>query len=477
MKKISLKNLIILLAITGLILSIPSIVYLFFYGNIDDYNGQNYYFIDADTLAHRVSGTIIFAAVIIFSYIFYVLILKKSNEFKNIKSILLTIFFVGLIFMICLPNTTTDIFYYMGTGRLLQEYGQNPYYVKILDFLNSGVQDSILERSGYWSNTVPPYGPLWTLICAFFSVFSFGNTTILLYIYKFASLGIHIATSYIVYKVTGRKKFAILYGLNPFLLIEFLTNVHNDLYLVFFVLLGIYFLKKKNNIWAALLCLTCSILIKYVTVIIAPFFALYYLRDKSKLKKLLWCMIYAIAVIAVILCAYMLFFDNLSDLFSILDTQQGRIKDSIYLVLMGLELNDWITPINAVCIVILAYCMILYITVAFFKKERFSNYMDDVKNLLYILIFGVLTNLASWYLSWLFIPIFWLKAKNIRTILCLQFLYEFFYVYLCYVHSDAVKFAIMVLPFIFVVMTIRQLVLIIIEKKEELGCKKTKKLS
>lgn len=478
MKKIELKKLIIFFAITGVILSIPSIIYLFVNGNIDTYNGQNYYFINENGLAHTITGALIFALVLVFSFIFYILILKKSNEFKNIKTVFLAVLLIGLMFVICLPNTTTDIFYYMGTGRLLQEHGENPYYTRISDFLEAGVNDPILEHSGYWSNTIPPYGPLWTIISAFFSLISFGNGTLLLYIFKLASLGIHIATCYIVYKVTGKKKFAIMYGLNPYLLIEFLSNVHNDIYLIFFVMLGIYFLKKKNNIWAALFFLTCSILIKYVTVIIAPFFVLYYLRDKSKLKKLLWCIIYAVVVIAVILAAYMLFFNNLGDLFSILDTQQGRVKDSIYLLMLGFGLNDWITPVNAVCIVILGYCMILYCVFGFFKKEKFSNFMNDVKNLLLILIFGVLTNLTSWYLSWLFIPIFWLKSKNIKSILWLQFLYELTYVYLCFTHSDAIRYQVMILPFIFIVMTIRQMFIIIYHgRKETLTCKKTKNLS
>ena len=477
MKKLNLKILVIFLVIIGLILSIPSIAYLLVHGNIDEYNGQNYYFIDQNGQAYTIAGAIIFALVIILSFLFYALILKRSNEFKNIKTILLVVLLVGIMFMVCLPNTSTDIFYYMGTGRLLQEYGENPYYTNISDFLETGVDDAILAHSGYWSNTVVPYGPFWTIICAFFSLISFGNNTLLLYIYKIASLAIHILTCYIVYKITGKKKFALMYGLNPCLLLEFLTNVHNDLYLVFFVILGLYFLKRKNNIWAALFFLTCSILIKYVTVIIAPFFVLYYLRDKSKIKKILWCILYALVVIAIVLGFYMLFFNNLQDLFSILDTQQGRIKDSIYLLMLNFRLGDWITPVNEICVVIFAYAMILYIVIGFFKKEKFSSFMNDIKSLLFILIFGVLTNLTSWYLSWFFIPIYWLKPKEIRSILCMQFLYELTYVYFFYVHSDAIKYQLIILPFIFSVMALRQIAIIIKKRKENINCKKMKSLS
>ena len=477
MKTLDLKRIVFFMAIIGLILSIPSIVYLVMHGNIDNYNGQNFYFLGENNQTITIIGTIMFALVIILSFLFYFFIIKRSNEFKNIKNILFVVLLVGLMFMICLPNTSTDIFYYMGTGILFQEYGENPYYTTISDFLQTGVNDPILEHSGYWSNTVVPYGPIWTLICSLFSLLSFGNNIAFLYIFKFVSLGIHLATCYIIYRITGKKKFALLYGLNPFLLLEFLTNVHNDLYLVFFVMLGIYFLKKKNNIWLALLFLACSILIKYVTVIIAPFFVLYYLRDKSKLQKILWSLLYAVIVIAIILSMYMIFFDSLADLLSILDTQQGRIKDSIYLLMLHFGLREWTTPANATCTVIFAYAIILYTLIGIFRKEKFSSFMNDIKNLLFILIFGVLTNLTSWYLSWFFIPMYWLKSKDIRSILCIQFLYELTYVYFFYVHSDAVRYQIIILPFIFIIMAIRQVIIMINQRKGNINCKKMKNLS
>ena len=86
MKKISLKQLILIFSLIGLILSIPSIVYLFFHGgNIESYNGQNYYFLDSNSMSHTIIGAIILAAIIILGFLIYILILKKSNEFKNIR--------------------------------------------------------------------------------------------------------------------------------------------------------------------------------------------------------------------------------------------------------------------------------------------------------------------------------------------------------------------------------------------------------
>lgn len=146
--------------------------------------------------------------------------------------------------------------------------------------------------------------------------------------------------------------------------------------------------------------------------------------------------------------------------------------------MLALGLNNWISLVNSTMIWLLAYYMIISILFEIFRKQKFSNYMSDVKVILLIIIFGVLTNLTSWYLSWLFIPIFWLKPREIKSILWLQFLYELTYVYLCFTHSDAVKYQVMILPFIFIIMVIRKLIILIIEKRREsLNCKKMKNLS
>ena len=57
------------------------------------------------------------------------------------------------------------------------------------------------------------------------------------------------------------------------------------------------------------------------------------LKDRKKLIGVIGVAL-LIIVIAIILSMYMIFFDSLADLLSILDTQQGRIKDSIYLLML-----------------------------------------------------------------------------------------------------------------------------------------------
>ena len=44
---------------------------------------------------------------------------------------------------------------------------------------------------------------------------------------------------YLLYKISNKKIFSLLYGINPFILIEAIAHVHNDIFIIFFTLLAI----------------------------------------------------------------------------------------------------------------------------------------------------------------------------------------------------------------------------------------------
>ena len=195
-----MKKLITLLAILGLILGLPSIVYLFQNKTVDGYYGQNYYFINNDNIVFNYFGAIILFIIIIGSFWLYFKLIKNSNKFTSLKKILLSIFFVSIIFMISLPNTSTDVFYYMGTGRVFSEYGENPYYHTINELLEVHQDDAILKNSGIWKDILVVYGPLWIIITWLFNKLSFGSINFLLFVFKFAVLGIHLLNCILIYK-------------------------------------------------------------------------------------------------------------------------------------------------------------------------------------------------------------------------------------------------------------------------------------
>lgn len=75
--------------------------------------------------------------------------------------------------------------------------------------------------------------------------------------------------------------FSLIYGLNPFILIEGISSVHNDMFVVMFILLAIYFLKNKKKILPSVVFLSLGAGIKYFPIILLPFMIIYHLEKKN----------------------------------------------------------------------------------------------------------------------------------------------------------------------------------------------------
>lgn len=126
-----------------------------------------------------------------------------------------------------LPWTSTDIFYYMGVGELDAVYRENPYYVTMQEFYEKNPQvienDSILKQgvNSVWANTTVVYGPIAQMIFKTCALISFKNIDICFFIFKLIHIIVHTVNCYLIYKITHKKKFSAIYGLNPFVLLEF----------------------------------------------------------------------------------------------------------------------------------------------------------------------------------------------------------------------------------------------------------------
>ena len=64
-------------------------------------------------------------------------------------------------------------------------------------------------------------------------------------IFKGTNLIVHLINCLLVWKITHKKKFVLIYGANPAILFEALSNVHNDIFIVLFIFFAVYFVTKK----------------------------------------------------------------------------------------------------------------------------------------------------------------------------------------------------------------------------------------
>ena len=403
--------------IVSILLVIPSIIYLIVNKNVIEFNTYYNFFINNDV--SKFFSTIIYLLLFTLLTILYLMLIRKKNIFNSVKDLIKYTAIVGTIFLIMLPWTSSDVFYYMGVGELDCRYNQNPYYVTMKDYYEQNkteINDEILEKGafGYWGGTTVVYGPIAQLIFKISSFISIKNVTVGLFIYKIINLIIHIANTYLIYKVSGKMKFTTIYGLNPFVMLEFIGNVHNDIIVVFFLLLTLYFLLKKKKLLLSIFCLALATGIKYFSILLLPIIILYHFRDEKKLsKRFLRCLQYGTIFLIIFALEYVMYFKDYQVIVAMF-AQTSKYAKSIYSVILQYN-RDWLDAIRAVFLcVFIIYYFVFCINLLTTHNIKFYRAIKKY-NVVLILFLLILTSFQQWYLVWLFATIMWQRPNMIRN--------------------------------------------------------------
>lgn len=287
MKLVRLKNKLptILLVVFTFLFTVPSITYLVQNKTIYKfYWVWTFLFKRPETQTEKFLNAGLFFLLFTSIFIIYFLIVKNNKKiFKNKKQIFILITIISLLFLIIIPYTSTDVYSYIANGWSAAHYKENPYYTSTGQIVDStGTIEPMFNKvANCWRYETVVYGPLWTMICTALSWLSFGNIDIALFIFKLANFAVHIANCILIYKITKKNLFLIMYGLNPFVLFEAITNVHNDIFIVWFILLAIYFVTRKKNLFVSVAFVAMATATKYLAILILPFIVLYAVRKKE----------------------------------------------------------------------------------------------------------------------------------------------------------------------------------------------------
>ena len=418
-----------LLVVISICFIIPSIIFLIKNKTVYNFTGDLEYKFLLTNNIDRLYQALVYLLIIILYIVFYYLIIKNRNKlFKDIKQILIYVLIVSAIFILAVPFWCSDIFYYLGIGRLASTYNQNPYYVDMKSYIdnnNIDIQnDTVMQKgySNYWANTTVVYGAFWTIICSIISFLSFGNLSIGLIEFKILNLIIHMGNCYLLYKISKKKVFILLYGLNPFILIEGLANVHNDIFIVFFILLAIYEVYKRKNLVLGILFLAISTDIKYFSIILLPFFIIYKYKDKDLKTRIIKCIEYGLLFVVFVGIPYLLYIKDINVFMGLL-TQRERIAKGFYLVISEYckeqsNLVDIIKNISLLFFTIIytMFCVALLMA----KKIKFYKCMRELFYFMLTFLFLLITNFQPWYFMWLVPFMLWQKAENIKLIVQMQ---------------------------------------------------------
>ena len=422
----------LLFAFSCILFVLPSIIYLLRNGTVLGFD-KWYCFLLNDS--NRNMQTFLYLIILTIMTTFYFFIIKRQKDmFKNIKQVLMYTLIISSIFLISISFTSSDVFYYLGIGRIDSKYQQNPYYTTIKDFVenNNNIEklkkDTVLMQ-GYknvWKDTTVVYGPIWTLICKTIAFFSFGNIDIGTLVFRIANIIIHILNCFLIYLISKKKIFSVMYGLNPYMLVEGIMCLHNDIYVVCFILFALYFLIKKKKIIPSIVFLSLATAIKYFAVLLLPLFIIYYFKEEKFLKRFGRCIQYGLLFILILLIPYLFYIRDL-EVFAGFFTMQNKFTKNFYIMII-----DFFSPSNLATLVnrtFLGIFICLYglrcIVLLYKGKIRFNKEAKEFEYFLIAFLFLLITNFQPWYIMWLFPLLIWQNSTTIKLILQLSLISQF----------------------------------------------------
>ena len=355
---------------------------------------------------HGINLLLFLIFIIILTIVYLIISLNAKKD--NIKKAFLFIILISVLSGIILPNNSTDVFYYMGVGRLDAKYNVDIYESNFNEKQKEHLDDEIVAKSPEINHKFI-YGVVWEKICKFVGSIPINSELILLYIFKILNIIVHILNCYLIYKITKNKKLLYLYGLNPLVLFEGIINCHNDIYLILFMLIAIY-LKNIDKIGLATLSIAIGSMIKYTPIIILP----YILIDKKWKEKIKYLVGFAL----VFLIVNVLLTGDITKILSVLN-QTGKYSNSLYLELILMNIPPNIIQLSNLVGKIIF--VIIFVIAVFNKKCKNSQ---TYLYLLMLFLLLAITNFKAWYIMWLFGLITELNKKDVEKIIALSLIAE-----------------------------------------------------
>ena len=246
---------------------------------------------------NRPLSTTIFIFLIFLLTACYLLLLwlithKKITE----KQVWLLIILISGILLFSYPAFSYDIFNYMFDARIFTHYGLNPYQYKALDFSTDP-----WIRFMHWTHRTYPYGPLFLPLSLIPSFLGLGTFILTLFNFKLLAVISFLGSTFLIGKIMekiepARKLLAVaFFALNPLIIIETLVSGHNDLFMLTFALISIYFLIFGKKVWS-LIFLFASAGIKFVTIVLFPLYLILFM-----IKQLRWHLFFRAIILFLLL--------------------------------------------------------------------------------------------------------------------------------------------------------------------------------
>ena len=216
------------------------------------------------------------------------LIMRHSGEASHavisLRFVLLTGALLAAVLLLSYPLGAIDVFVYAIYTRGWALHGLNPLAVSPTQYPPG---DPWLSLAAEWIDAPSPYGPVWQVLALGAYYAGGGNFLLQVYALKVLAIFAYLGCAILIYRILRQTRSdwalagTIAFAWNPLVLIEVAQNAHNDIVMIFFMLAAVWALtttRRKNSplLFDGLVCvfLALSILTKFITIVIVPFFLL-----------------------------------------------------------------------------------------------------------------------------------------------------------------------------------------------------------
>ena len=210
------------------------------------------------------------------SFLAYFIVAEKLNFKKVSFKVLFGIFILINFITLFLPSVSSDdLSSYIFWSRLFSRFGANPYFDVYDGFQADPLYSSLAT---VWSGKPSVYGPLFTLMGSGLTALAGDSLFLNFFLFKLTFASLVVLTGWLIYKITQSNLALFLFAANPVIVWELMLDRHNEIVLIFLLVLG---LAAKDYLkgWAALIL---SGLIKFTTLILLPFYGFFALKNLKK---------------------------------------------------------------------------------------------------------------------------------------------------------------------------------------------------
>jgi hypothetical protein len=300
------------------------------------------------------------------------------------------------------PNLSDDFYRFYWDG-LLSSNGINPFaflpseIVAKTDITIAGIDQELFGQlnSPEYYTIYPPWCQFVFMISAFISQGNIYYGILVMRIFAvLAELGSMLLLLDLLPRFGISKQVAILYFFNPMVIVELTGNLHYEVFMIFFTLLSIYFLKKEKLLLSAG-CLALAVASKMLPLIFLP---LFFRKLGLRISMRYYLFVGIFTVLAFLPLLGSAFLSGLSSSVS-LYFQKFEFNASIYYLIR--EVGFWVVGWNIIGLAgkWLAFSVFVLIILLSLFYDRRANNLPGILVWPLMIYLSMATIVHPWYVT------------------------------------------------------------------------------